>query len=100
MTNWWIILAVSATTFLTRAGFILLSRRPLPEAIKFALTLVPVAVLSAFVTPDLLLKGEQAGMLNPRLIAGLVAAGVAWRTRNVLLTLFVGMGLLALLTAF
>jgi branched-subunit amino acid transport protein len=61
-------------------------------------------VLSAIVFPELILReGSPAfPFTNPRLLAGVLAAFVAWRTRNMLLTLVAGMaalwGLGALLT--
>ncbi|MGH2374135.1 MAG: AzlD domain-containing protein [bacterium] len=39
-------------------------------------------------------------MDHPRLIAGVLAAGVAWRTKNVFLTIGVGMALLWILQKF
>jgi branched-subunit amino acid transport protein len=41
----------------------------------------------------------QVELLNPRLLAGLLAALVAWRTRNVGLTLVTGMVILVALEA-
>jgi branched-subunit amino acid transport protein len=62
---------------------------------------VPPAVLSAIIFPELLMPGGTLtiGWGNVRLFAGLAAALVAWRTRNVLLTIVVGMGVLYLLQA-
>ena len=53
-------------------------------------------MLSAIILPELVLKGGELalGWRNARLLAGLVAALVAWRTRNVLLTIAVGMAAL------
>ncbi len=84
-------------TFLTRLSFIaLLGRFELPPLAARALRFVPPAVLSAIVLPELVLRGGelQLGWRNPRLLAGLVAALVAWRTRNVFLTIAVGMAAL------
>jgi branched-subunit amino acid transport protein len=36
---------------------------------------------------------------QPRLYAGLLAAAVAWRTRNIAITLIVGIGLVMILEA-
>jgi branched-subunit amino acid transport protein len=59
-----------------------------------------VAALTALVTPDLLGGAAGASLLtrNPRLWAGVIAALVAWRTRNVVLTVGVGMAALWLLS--
>jgi branched-subunit amino acid transport protein len=61
-----------------------------------ALRFVPVAVLVALIVPDLLQPPAVGATvpLNPRLPAGIVAAAVAWYTRNVTLTIVVGMATL------
>jgi branched-subunit amino acid transport protein len=61
-----------------------------------ALRFVPPAVLSAILLPELVLQSGVVDLSigNERLLAGMLAALVAWRTRNVLLTL--GVGLVAL----
>ncbi len=59
-----------------------------------ALRYVPPAVLAALALPELVLV-ERSLLLspaNPRLLAGLLAAIVAWRTRNLWLTIGAGMG--------
>ena len=65
----------------------------LPAPVVRALRYVPVAALTALVVPDLLGGATGTGLLtrDPRLWAGVVAILVAWRTRNVLLTVAVGM---------
>src|SRR5947199_7362322 len=98
----WLILAIGLGTYLMRLSFILLlGRRPLPAAVWQVLRLVPPAVLSALIVPALLLPGGQLDLTtgNARLLAGLLAALVAWRTKNVLLTLGTGLGGLLLLQA-
>lgn len=64
-----------------------------------ALRFVPPAVLSAIIFPELL---RPAGVLdisldNLRLLAGIIAALVAWRTKNALLTIGAGMAALWIL---
>jgi branched chain amino acid efflux pump len=84
-------------TFLTRLSFIaLLGRFELPPLAARALRFVPPAVLSAIIFPELVLRGGelQLGWRNPRLLAGLAAALVAWRSRNVFLTIAAGMATL------
>jgi branched-subunit amino acid transport protein len=53
-------------------------------------------VLSAIVFPELLLREGALAISpgNPRLLAGILAGLVAWRTRNMLLTIVVGMAAL------
>ena len=58
-----------------------------------ALRFVPPAVLSAIIFPELLLRDGAwvTPWENPRLLAGVIAGFIAWRTRNVLLTIAVGL---------
>jgi branched-subunit amino acid transport protein len=79
----------------------------LPERVEIApwllrmLRYVPASVLSAIIFPEVLQPGGvfDLSLGNERLIAAVVAALVAWRTRNVLLTVACGMVLLWLLQA-
>jgi len=76
----------------------LLGRFEIPETMRRALRFVPPAVLSAIVVPELIIKSGQIDLTltNFRLLAGLVAMLVAWKTKNTLLTILAGM--LALLS--
>ncbi len=100
-TGWLPALAVAGLlTFLTRLSFIaLLGRVEPPPLLTRALRFVPPAVLSAIVFPALLLDGGRvsAGPANPRLVAGVLAALVAWRTRSIAASIATGMAALWLL---
>jgi branched-subunit amino acid transport protein len=94
---WLIIVLGGLATYLTRMSFIvLIPPDRLPEALRRALRFVPAAVLSALILPDLLLRegALSINLANHRLLAGIIAAVVAWRTRNTWLT--IGAGMLAL----
>lgn len=81
------------------APIVLLERFELSPQIRQALKFVPVAVLSAIIVPELVLvEGDVVVWGNGRLLAGVVAAVVAWRTKNVLWTIAVGMVVLWLWT--
>jgi branched-subunit amino acid transport protein len=100
MSIWLMIFAAGAVTFLTRASFIfLLDRVKMPDWFWRGLRFVPVAVLSAIILPETLTRNGALDLSwrNPQIIAGLLAVLVAWRTRNVLLTILTGM--IALVTA-
>jgi branched-subunit amino acid transport protein len=101
--NLWLVAIVAGLlTFALRLSFIIAQERiPMPALLKRALRFVPVAVLVALIVPELLLReGAWAVSLqNTRLLAGLVATGVAWFTRNVFLTIAAGMLALLLLQA-
>ena len=95
-----ILAAAGLLTYLTRLSFIaLLGKWTPPLWVRRALRFVPPAVLTAIIIPELLMRDNHFLPANPRLLAGLLAAGVAWRTRNVVLTIAVGMGVLLILQA-
>ncbi|MCC7207887.1 MAG: AzlD domain-containing protein [Anaerolineae bacterium] len=71
----------------------LLGRIPLPEPVFRALKYVPPAVLAAIIVPSWVLPDGTLDLrlTNDYLVAGIISALVAWRTRNVLLTIILGM---------
>ena len=94
MNLWITILIIGLLTFAIRLSFILLfGVIEAPPLLSRALRFVPAAVLSAIILPELLLRdGHLAiGLDNDRLLAGVVAVGVAWFSKNVLLTIGAGM---------
>jgi len=102
MNAWPIMVALAIGTFLIRASFIqLLSNREIHPRLARALRLVPASVLSALVVPQILTRDRSLmiSLANPQLVAGIVAAVVAWRTKNVLLTILSGMVVLWILLA-
>jgi branched-subunit amino acid transport protein len=101
MTVWLVIVGMGVVTFAIRLSMIvLLGHVGVPALVQRALRFVPPAVFSAIILPELL---RPAGSLdlswgNAQLLAGALAAVVAWRTRNVLLSIAVGMAALWALT--
>lgn len=100
MTLWLAIIVAGLLTYGQRLSFIALwERLHMPRGLRRGLRFVPVTVLVALIVPDLFFREGvlvvSAG--NERLVAGLVAALVAWRTRNVLVTIVAGMAVLLLL---
>lgn len=94
MNEFFLILGMAAATIATRIPVLmLLSRRKLPACIEGALKYVPPAVLSAIILPNVLLSGGKLNLQinNAPLLASLVSALIAWRTRNLLLTIVLGM---------
>ncbi|MDE3228588.1 MAG: AzlD domain-containing protein [Chloroflexota bacterium] len=95
------VVIIGALTYLMRAVFIVPSSLSLPPAVERALRFVPAAALTALVVPDLV--GHNGALVltlaNPRLIAGIVALVVAWRTRRVAFTLIAGMAVFWALSA-
>lgn len=94
MNLWIAMVATGLATFLIRLSFIaLLGRLKMPELATRALRFVPPAVLSAIIFPELFLYGGEWNLShdNIRLLAGIVAALVAYRTKNVVWTIIAGM---------
>jgi branched-subunit amino acid transport protein len=93
-----LILGMGMVTFAIRYPVLaLVGKIPLPERVFEALRYVPPAVLAAIIMPSLLMPDGSTLAIHPqntRLLAGLLAAGVAWKTRNLLLTTVLGMAAL------
>jgi branched-subunit amino acid transport protein len=102
MNLWWILIAGGLLTVGTRLSFIFLLDRLTPPAWLYrGLRFVPVAVLMAIVVTEVISHSGSPDFTfsNFRLVAALVAAAVAWRTRSALLTIVVGMAVLLALHA-
>lgn len=81
-------------TFSTRYPVLsVLSKVSLPDPVFRALRYVPPAVLTAIIMPTVLLpEGElYLDYTNAPLVASLIAAVIAWRSKNLLLTIVLGM---------
>jgi branched-subunit amino acid transport protein len=93
------ILGMALVTYLPRllpAWF--LRGRELPGFLAAWLKYIPAAVLAALLLPSLLVEGGELHLAwdNLYLWAALPALLVAWRTRNMFATLFMGMAVVAL----
>ena len=89
-TIWFTFIIAGLLTFLIRLSFIvLLGKFAAPLWLTRALRFVPPAVLTAIIVPDLVLKSGALAIspTNARLMAGLIAILVAWRTKNALITI-------------
>lgn len=96
---WATILLAGVGTFAMRASFIAVADRlvDVPPWAQRILRQIPPAALASLVLPALVRPEGEVDLTHPRFIAGIVAALVAWWTNNVVATLVVGMGLVALL---
>jgi len=102
LTLWLTIVGAGAVTFALRLFFIaLLGRMEIPLLLGRTLRFVPAAVLTAVVIPLLFYDNGalEVSLGNERLLAGAVAALIAWGTRSVLFTLGGGMAMLWALQA-
>ena len=88
------ILGMALVTFGVRYPILaLVGKIQLPESILSALKFVPPAVLSAIILPEVLISNGdfQLNFNNSELVASLAAGLIAWRTKNLLLTIVLGM---------
>lgn len=98
---WTAIIVAGIGTFAMRASFLAFAHRlsEVPPAVQRVLRQIPPAALASLVIPAFVRPEGHFDLLQPRLVAGLLASVVAWKTKSVALTLAVGMATLMLLDA-
>lgn len=99
MNSIWIpIIILGIFTFLMRFSFLAFSKNlQIHPHINQALKYIPLSVLAAIIVPEVFNNSSiQSFFYEPRFLAGVIAIIVAWRTKNVILTITVGMGILYL----
>ena len=94
--EWWaVILVVGALNFLSRLSFIaVFAHFEMPPLVARGLRFVPAAMLTAIVVPAVVFSAPGAfafSYANPKVVAAAVAAVIAWRTKNAVATMAVGM---------
>lgn len=93
--SFWVVMAACglATYLIRLTPILLVGSRGFPPWIARALRFVPPAVLTAIILPEVLISGGRIALdlSNARLPAALAAALIAWKTRNTILTILVGM---------
>lgn len=102
MNIWLIMIGLGIGTFIIRISFIaLFGKWDIPPLLQRALRFIPVSVLFPLVVPQFLTRNNtiDLSLSNPHLVAGLVAGVIAWRTKNVVITILSGMIMLWLLQA-
>lgn len=100
--QFWLAVALGGVvTYLVRATFFLLAGRmtELPDGVREMLRMIPAAALAALAIPPLFRPdgAEALTLVSPELAAGVLAGLVAWRTRNLLATIAVGLVAVVLL---
>lgn len=92
-TAWVVLLVAGVLTYAIRGSFLLFADRfsALSSSTREVLRMIPPAALAALVAPALLRPDGAFVLVSPQSLAGIIALGVAWRTRNVLLTILVGL---------
>ena len=98
---WTAIILSGIGTYAMRASFLVFAHRlaDVPPSVQRLLRQIPPAALASIVVPALLRPETQIDLWQPRFLAGVVAALVAWKTRNIALTLVVGIGIVMLIDA-
>jgi branched-subunit amino acid transport protein len=90
-----LVLGMALVTFGVRYPILAyFGRIPLPAPVRRGLRFVPPAVLTALITPAMLIpagRGLDISLQNPFLIAGFIAIGVAAWRKNLLWTILSGM---------
>lgn len=96
---WLTIVLAGAGTFVARISFLGVAHRIAdpPVGLQRILRMIPPAALAALVLPAFVRPGGQFDLTQPRLVAGLVATVVAFWTKNVLVTLAVGMAVVIII---
>jgi branched-subunit amino acid transport protein len=103
MENIWIIAAMGVVTYLPRVlPLAVLARTKIPESFIRWLRFVPVAVLAALLAPELLLRNGtfELNLNNHFLLAAALCFLVAAKTRNLLLTVGIGLAAVILLQVY
>jgi len=96
----YLIVGMGIVTYLPRMmPATILSRKKLPKLLIRFLSYIPAAVLSALFFPGVLLSGHQfdVGVSNPLFVASLLTFPIAYKTRNMFLTVIFGMVIIVIL---
>lgn len=92
---WAVAIIGGLITFAERVAFLAVADRAgdVHPAVREALRMIPAAALAALVAPAVFRAGTDGALdlANPRIIAATLAILVMWRTRQILLTLLVGL---------
>lgn len=95
-----VIFSMAVVTFATRFGCVaLFSQTEMPTWLERWLKHIPTAILTALIVPALLLPKGQLDFTwhNHYLLAGILAAIVAYKSHNIVFTLVLGMGTMIIL---
>lgn len=99
-----IILGMAVVTYLPRfLPMYVLTRLEIPKIVIAWLRYVPVSVLAALIIPGILTTSERQMFItvgNAYLLASILSFLVAWRSKNMMLTVTVGMAIVLVLQWF
>jgi len=98
------IIVIGLGTYLLRLSFVgVFGNREIPDWLERPLRYVAPSVLAAIVLPAVVLRDNAVDLMpgtNPKFLAAVVAALVAWKLKNVALVIVIGMGVLWMLQAW
>ena len=97
---WIVVAGLTLVTIVTRSGLLMLGDRvELPARVQQGLRYAPVCALMALIGPELALVDGQLAMslANPKLVAGVAAAGIVLATHNMVFAMTIGMAVFAAL---
>ncbi len=98
-----IIIGMAVVTYIPRMlPLVVLSKVDIPPLITRWLKYVPVAVLSALLFPSILMSNEKIaiGFENKAMLAAIPCILIAYKTKNLFLTVSVGIGVMFLIRFF
>lgn len=98
---WIVIIGGMLITYALRSSFLVfLGKESIPLWLFRSLRFTPAVVLAALIAQLVVKTGGtvQISIQNPKVIAAVIAVVVAWKTRNSIITLVIGMGAMWLLT--
>jgi len=101
--TWIVIIGLTAVTIVTRSFFLVLGDRiPLPERVQHALRYAPTCALVALIAPEVLTVSGQVALSldNAKLLAATAAVIFMLATRNMVVTMAIGMGAYTALRMF
>jgi branched-subunit amino acid transport protein len=93
------ILGMALVTYIPRLlPVIFLSSKRLPRFLETWLSYIPAAVLAALVSPTLLVDQQRINLASNNIFlwAAIPTALVAWKTKNLFLSVLLGMGIVVL----
>ena len=95
--------AMTAATLFSRALLtVSVSKAQVSPFLERCMSYIPYAVLSALVTPYLIFPGnaERLSLINPWTIAGGLTLAVSYRTKNLILSVSIGIVVFFILGIF
>jgi len=98
-----LIIAMGIVTYIPRMlPATLLSKRKIPEVFVKFLSFVPSAVLSALLFPGVLVDDNKLniGISNPLFVATILAFPFAYKTKNMFVTVLLGIGVVIIYNHF